>query len=464
MIKKEWNFFKTSDSEPNNQWEWSTIVQLCKKIDEVYNWGISKKLEGKSKSSDIKNEDIVDNIPENFCTLPFSRLQIDPDGRAKPCCKYKIGIPPDLNDDNKLPDKNLEELWHQTEFVMLRDQFMRNQRPAGCKVCWDEEASGMKSLRQVVQNGGKIHPRYNVFVKIPSLSPDHLDLKLSNLCNLKCRICTPFLSSQWIKEHKDLQLADDNVIKIYTDNSREKLFEDDYNEEILKQWAPTINDVEFYGGEPLMQQEHGKVLEIITTYGNPSGLRLFYNSNTTLFNTKFFEYWKKCLSVTINFSVDDIGKRFEYQRKNAVYEEIFKNLALFVDHAEKFQLKYEFNIYCTVGMLNILYLPEFLKEAEKFNLQIWLNLVHYPDHFNIKNFPKSVKEVIKQKLENIDCTNIRFNRHSMSLTDIINFMMVGENDPEMITKFYDTINLHDGYRNESFAAVFPELHKLLSNK
>jgi hypothetical protein len=42
-------------------------------------------------------------------------------------------------------------------------------------------------------------------------------------------------------------------------------------------------------------------------------------------------------------------------------------------------------------------------------------------------------------------------------------MMVGENDPEMITKFYDTINLHDGYRNESFVAVFPELHKLLSN-
>jgi hypothetical protein len=262
-------------------------------------------------------------------------------------------------------------------------------------------------------------------------------------------------------EHKDLKLADDNVIKIYTENSREKLFEDTYNEEILKQWAPNITDIEFYGGEPLIQQEHSKVLEIITTYGTTERLRFFYNSNSTQFNPKFFEYWKKCSFITINFSVDDIGERFEYQRKNAVYDDVFKNLALFVEHADKHQLKYEFNIYCTVGIMNVLYLPEFLKEAEKFNLQIWLNLVHYPDHFNIKNLPKDVKEAVKTKLETIDYSNIKFNRDSISVEDIINFMMLNDNDPAMIEKFYDVVNLHDGYREESFEQTFPELHDLL---
>jgi MoaA/NifB/PqqE/SkfB family radical SAM enzyme len=457
MIKKEWNFY----SSPYQHWELDTMIGLCKKIDEVYHWGISEKILGKKHAGELTDEDIVDNIPDNFCMLPFARLQIDPDGRAKPCCKYKNGVAPDLNDHTKLPNKNLDELWNQDEFVMIRDQFMRNQRPEGCKVCWDEEAAGMKSLRQVVQNGGKINPRYNLFVKVPSQSPDHLDLKLSNLCNLKCRICTPFLSSQWIKEYKDLKLADDNVIKIYTENSREKVFEDTYNEEILKQWAPNITDIEFYGGEPLIQQEHSKVLEIITTYGTTERLRFFYNSNSTQFNPKFFEYWKKCSFITINFSVDDIGERFEYQRKNAVYDDVFKNLALFVEHADKHQLKYEFNIYCTVGIMNVLYLPEFLKEAEKFNLQIWLNLVHYPDHFNIKNLPKDVKEIVKTKLETIDYSNIKFNRDSISIEDIINFMMLNDNDPAMIEKFYDVVNLHDGYREESFEQTFPELHDLL---
>ena len=65
------------------------MVALCQKIDEVYNWGISNKLLGKKGPGELKDEDIVDNIPENFCILPFARLQIDPDGRAKPCCKYK---------------------------------------------------------------------------------------------------------------------------------------------------------------------------------------------------------------------------------------------------------------------------------------------------------------------------------------------------------------------------------------
>jgi sulfatase maturation enzyme AslB (radical SAM superfamily) len=459
MIKKEWKFNNKSWS--SRSWDWDTMVALCQKIDEVYNWGISNKLLGKKGPGELKDEDIVDNIPKNFCILPFARLQIDPDGRAKPCCKYKNGVPPDLNDYTKLPNKNLDELWNQDEFVTLRDQFMKNERPEGCKVCWEEEASGMKSLRQIVQNGAKINPRYNVFVKIPSQSPDHLDLKLSNLCNLKCRICTPFLSSQWIKEHKDLNLADDNVIKIYTNNSREKLFEDSYNEELLKQWAPNITDIEFYGGEPLLQQEHSKVLELITTYGNSESLRFFYNSNSTQFNASFFKYWEKCQFITINFSVDDIGERFEYQRKNAVYDEVFKNLKLFVEHAEQHKLKYEFNIYNTVGMLNVLYLPEFLKEAEKFNLQVWLNLVHYPDHFNIKNLPKEVKEIIKQKLETIDYSNIKLNKDSISVKDIINFMMMNEADPYMVNKFYEVVRLHDGYRKESFDQTFPELHELL---
>ena len=110
MIKKEWKFNNKSWS--SRSWDWDTMVALCQKIDEVYNWGISNKLLGKKGPGELKDEDIVDNIPENFCILPFARLQIDPDGRAKPCCKYKNGVPPDLNDYTKLPNKNLDELWN----------------------------------------------------------------------------------------------------------------------------------------------------------------------------------------------------------------------------------------------------------------------------------------------------------------------------------------------------------------
>jgi MoaA/NifB/PqqE/SkfB family radical SAM enzyme len=457
MKKPEWNYYNTK-----GDWKWSRITALCNKIDEVYGWGISKALSGKRAAGDLSDTDIDKYIPDTFCMLPFARLQIDPDGRAKPCCKYKNGVAPDLTDDNYLPNKNLEELWHQSEFEQLREQFMRGEKPEGCKQCWSEEAAGIKSLRQIVENGGKRNARYNMFVKLPSQSPDHLDLKLSNLCNLKCRICTPFLSSQWIKEHKDLGLADTNVIKMYTANSKEKLFENPYNEDLLKQWAPRMTDVEFYGGEPLLQQEHSRVLEIVTTYGDKKQLRFFYNSNSTQFNPEFFKYWEGCEFVTINFSVDDIFKRFEYQRKNAVYTEIFQNLQLFIQHANAHNLNYEFNIYCTVGILNVLYLPEFFKEAEKFNLQVWLNLLHWPDHFSIKNLPIDVKKIIKEKLETIN-SSVKLNKDSISISNIIDFMMMNENDEKYINEFYKNIRLHDNYRKESFELIFPEMHELLKD-
>lgn len=459
MIKKEWNF----PSKIEN-WNWGNIKLLCKKIDDTYNWGILKKLEGKTTPGQLTDNDIATVIPEAFCILPFARLQIDPDGRAKPCCKYKTGIAPDQSDPNYLPNKTIEELWEQDEFNDLRDRFMKGEKPEGCKVCWDEEAAGIKSLRQVVEDGAKKNARYNIFVKVPSQSPSHLDLKLSNLCNLKCRICNPFLSSQWIKEYKDLELIDSNVIKIYTNNSKEKLFENEYNEEILKKWAWDLSDIEFYGGEPLIQQDHSKVLELVTTHGQPNRLRLFYNSNSTQFDEKFFEYWKQCDHVTINFSVDDINDRFEYQRKNAMYSDVFKNLSLFKEHAVKHNVKHEFNIYCTIGILNVWYLPEFLKEFEKLNLPIWLNLVHYPDHFNIKNLPKNVKEEIKKKYEKIDYSNLKFNKDSMSVQDVINFMLFNDNDPIMMDKFYEVVNLHDDYRKESFEQTFNEWYKILINE
>lgn len=459
MNKKEWKFASTNDD-----WDWNSIKALCKKIDSVYNWGLYSKIKDKRHPGDLLDSEIVDNIPESFCILPFSRLQIDPDGRAKPCCKYKTGIAPDRDDLNFLPNKNIDQLWNQEEFVKLREQFMQGQRPEGCKVCWDEEAAGVKSLRQITENGAKKNPRYNLFIKLPSQSPSHLDLKLSNLCNLKCRICNPFLSSQWIKEHKDLNLADANVVKIYTENSREKFFDiTNSNEDLLKEWAPTLSDIEFYGGEPLLQQEHERILKIVTENSNPSNLRLFYNSNSTQFNESFFKYWNQCAHITINFSVDDIFERFEYQRKNAIYLDVFKNLKLFKEHAQKHSQKYQFNIYCTVGILNVLYLPEFLKEFEEIQLPFWLNLVHYPDHYNIKNLPDDIKEIVKEKYKSIDYTNLQFNKDSMSVNDIVNFMMFSPSDSEMFQKFFTVTRRHDEYRKESFEKVFPELYEILKN-
>jgi len=401
-----------------------------------------------------------DQIPDNFCLYPFTHFQLDPDGRARPCCKYKVGDPTWQKDVPKLPDVNIEQLWEQEEFQNLRGQFLKNERPSGCKACWDEEAAGIPSMRLTRENGGKQHPFATFFHHIPRPYPKSLDLKLSNLCNLKCRICTPFLSTQWMKEIIDLQVHDMGDAKSFASNAREKFSENPNNEEILKQWAPTIDYLEFYGGEPLMQQEHDKILRIINEYGKPNNTGLYYNTNGTICDEEFFKLWAPFKEVTINFSIDDIGNRFEYQRKNAKWDEVVANFIKYKELAVKYNVNMKLRLYTTVGILNVLYLKEFLEFIKIYDMQVVLNLVHYPHHYSIVNFPNEIKDIIKEKLLSTDVNNL-LTPWSPSIDNIVNFMYGSEYNPELLKTFFDKTRLHDGYRKDSFNDTFPELYELL---
>lgn len=435
----------------------SPVWYTAKYLDDTFNLDLLSVIgtKGINYTSMLK-----DRVPDNFCLYPFTHFQLDPDGRARPCCKYKVGDASWQADVPKLPDVDISELWEQEEFQDLRDQFLRNERPNGCKACWDEEAAGITSMRLTREQGGKEHPYATFFHHIPRLYPKTLDLKLSNLCNLKCRICTPFLSSQWIKEIKDLKINDMGSIESFTGNSKEKFSANPNNEEILKQWAPTIDFLEFYGGEPLMQQEHDTILDIMSTYGNPSNTGLYYNTNSSICKENFFTLWKKFKQVVINFSIDDIGERFEYERKNAKWSESLENIKRYQDYSKQYGVTMEIRIYATVGVLNVFYLKEFFEEIGKLGVKIVLNMVHYPHHYAITILPTEVKDTIKTKLESINVGNM-LHPTSPSIQNIINFMYGNDYNPELLKVFFDKTYTHDRYRNDDFQQTFIELYRLL---
>jgi MoaA/NifB/PqqE/SkfB family radical SAM enzyme len=400
-------------------------------------------------------------IPENFCVYPFIHLQLDPDGRVRPCCKYKVGDPTWQQNVPKMPESNIEELWNQPELQDLRSAFLKNEKPSGCKACWDEENAGIKSMRMLFNNAGKDFPDATFFQFVPRQVPKSLDLKLSNICNLKCRICNPFLSSNWIKEHKELNLGDKETMELYVSNSKEKFNENIDNKEIMQRWAKDIDQLEFYGGEPLLQQEHDKILEIFSEYGKPNITQLYYNTNGTVCNEKFFELWKKFKEVTISLSIDDIGERFEYERKNAKWDEVQQNIKLFKEYGIKHGVNLKLQLYITVGIFNVIYLQEILDELKLFDLPVVFNMVHYPHHFSLVNFPNQVKAYIEESLRKLNTNGITFLDWSPSIDNIIRYMNDREYSTDEFKKFNESIDRHDLYRGESFKITFPELHNLI---
>jgi MoaA/NifB/PqqE/SkfB family radical SAM enzyme len=453
-------FIKNDDGKYS--WMWYTAEYL----DKTYDFKLipiiveAKEHVGDKSYQPTYTENLRKEVPDNFCLYPFSHFQLDPDGRARPCCKYKVGDPTWQKDVPKLPDVDIGELWEQPEFQTLRDQFLRNERPTGCKACWDEEAAGIKSMRLQREEGGQQHPWMTFFKHVPRLYPKSLDLKLSNLCNLKCRICTPFLSTQWMKEIIDLKVNDMGDVKTFTRNSREKFSENPSNEEILKLWAPTIDYLEFYGGEPLMQQEHDKILRIMNEHGKPENTGLYYNTNGTICDEEFFKLWAPFREVIMNFSIDDIGTRFEFQRKNAIWNETLENMVKYKELAAKYNVNMTMRLYTTVGILNVLYLTEFFEFVKQNDMKVLLNLVHYPHHYSIVNLPIKVKDVIKERLLSID-TNGYLAEWSPTIDNIINFMYGAECDVELLKTFFHKTRIHDEYRNESFSDTFPELYEML---
>lgn len=453
-------FIKNDDGKYS--WMWYTAEYLDK------NYGFklipiiveAKKHEGDTSYQSTYTENLRKELPSNFCLYPFNHFQLDPDGRARPCCKYKVGDPSWQKDVPKLPDVDIGELWEQPEFQTLRDQFLRNERPSGCKACWDEEAAGIKSMRLQREEGGQQHPWMTFFKHVPRLYPKSLDLKLSNLCNLKCRICTPFLSTQWMKETKDLAVQDMGTYDTFVGNSREKFSENPANEEVLKEWAPTIDYLEFYGGEPLMQQEHDRILRIINEHGKPENTGIYYNTNGTICDEEFFKLWAPFREIIMNFSIDDIGPRFEYQRKNAKWNETLDNIKQYKELAKKYNVNMTLRFYTTVGILNVFYLKEFFEFIKEYDMKVLLNLVHYPHHYSIVNLPNEAKDIVKEKLLSISVDG-QLAEWSPNIDNIINYMYGAECDTKLLKTFFDKTRLHDDYRKDSFNDTFPELFEII---
>ena len=395
------------------------------------------------------------------CLFPFTNLTIQVDGSAAPCCKYGVQSNDYNLRRNTLHTHDIEELFNQPAMENIRRRFLNGEEPEGCQACWDEESAGLESLRQIRErHSDNFHwePGPDRFFdpKIASI-----DFKLSSLCNLKCRICGPYLSSTWLKEAIDTEEINDSQIKTYSGYSKSKFTILGRNLEIFKKLLPQLRVVEFYGGEPLMQPEHRMMLEVMKNEDLSQHLSINYNTNVTHYDEYFLKVWNGIYRVNLNLSIDDIGPRFEYQRYPAKWSDVLVN-------AMKYQQNCGKNVFMTqcitVSLYNIFYLDEILAHNERnLRLPITLNMVHFPSKMQIKNLPSKVKDVVRKKLENLDDRITDFIMDRSSISGLISFMMDEPNDPGLINEFIRTTEIHDKYRGQSFSRTFPEYSAMIGS-
>jgi MoaA/NifB/PqqE/SkfB family radical SAM enzyme len=336
---------------------------------------------------------------DKFCILPWVSLETSPIGTVRPCCLAKDEIVDDTNAKFQLKTASFNQIRNSGYMQKLRSEFLEGQLPTTCERCWAVENSGGTSKRQHTIN------RLNHIVDDSTWTNEpkdliFLDLKLGNICNLKCRICGPWSSSSYAAEEVGERMTLDRKQTYAYQMLREGRWpreSPDFWQE-LDAVADQIRYLEFTGGEPFMIAEHFDFLQTLVDCGLAHNIEIHYNTNGTQYPERGIALWPYFKTVEIAFSIDDLRERFEYQRSGAKWQDVETNLYKFRQlrlNSKNIQLQ----LCCTISIWNVVYFDEIAAWASLFPWDfVYWNYLHDSPVWCIANVIEGVKDQISLHL------------------------------------------------------------------
>jgi len=398
------------------------------------------------------------NIPhDRFCVLPWVSLETSPIGTVRPCCLAEDELVDDAGEKFNLATAKFSAIQNSASMRKLRQEFIDRKQPQTCRKCWREERSGRTSKRM------------HTLDRLKHMIPDQdwtadakplmfLDLKLGNICNLKCRICGSWSSSTFATE----ELANIKAEDRKSSHHYRMLRDGAWPRENLSFWTEIdqvvdqIKYIEFTGGEPFMIQEHFDMLQGLVDRNMAQHIEIHYNTNGTQYPESAADIWQHFKTVEIAFSIDDVGARFEYQRTNAVWSEVVANIARFQQLRDQYP-NIRLQVCSTVNVFNVYYLEELSRwnYSQGFDYIYW-NMMHEAYYFSISTLPERAKAAITTRLRSCgsasDAAQQEFNR-------IADFMNAGVSlDGSNMLR--EIANL-DRKRDQNLALVEPEFANLI---
>ena len=400
-----------------------------------------------------------------FCAMPWVHFHVTQNGNVTPCCQAPWGDEAKLGNVNQ---QSIQEIWTGREFEDFRKQMLKGKPHKSCVRCHEKEDMGWISLREISNDKYQDEIAQLIHGKFNSSSyetPVYFDIRFSNVCNLKCRICNFSSSSSWYNDDLALGNIDPKTPALTTSIVDEEKFYAEFKDQI-----GSIKEIYFAGGEPLMMEQHYKILEFLIASGNTK-CKLFYNTNLSRLTFKdrdVIDYWKHFDFVNLAVSLDDVGEQLEYQRKNANWEQMKANF----DRIKRETTNVDLMMSPTISVFNILSISKMHQTLVDSNYvraeDVIPTLLVYPQEFNIQMLTSDLKKRAQLRIEEhiVWLENQPKNdEKKMSYVlrqyrNVLTYLNHRENEEARI-KFPQKIQQLDAIREEDFATVFPELKALI---
>ena len=282
----------------------------------------------------------------------------------------------------------------------IKDNLRRGVRLDECRKCWQEEDAGVLSYREgnnnILVSREEKKRLINDYSEV--LGVRHLEIILSNVCNLACQMCGPFSSTKWISTVKTNDAFTDRVfLGNYTDSN---LHYNTYTEEDIKD----LKVIKLMGGEPFYMKESLTLLERLDEIGRCNEMEFHTPTNCTVFPKRdILDIILSFKKVYVSVSFDGLGELNDYIRMHSNWDQVMGNFKKWHELSVRYE-HVSLIMSNTVTILNLNKTHEFINYFLDYLPQNALVPfpTEYPEHLSIALLPKEIGVPLIEPLKDVD--------------------------------------------------------------
>lgn len=355
---------------------------------------------------------------KSWCPMPFLSLTIHPTNRLTHCMMSEVDMGSidggwDNDKFKEMRQRMLDGKHSLHPTIRLKEDAERNPDKykdiiiddvAGCNNCVQKEFRGLLSQRMNWLTRQHLKFPKGTFEQANKIEKNeiyHLNLNLSNICNFKCRMCSPAYSNSLIPEFKFFEKTD-TPAREFHDLPPKQIIDVD---KILEQYGPQLSNLKTIwvtGGEPFIDNRLVEFGEKLRNYCDTSKVDINITTNVSRLSIEQLKNLKHFGTLGINISIDSTGKLFEYMRSAGVFswEEMDAKIEEIIAYAQenkspahKIQVSYNgayqiYNCYNTYDF--ILY---FLDKLERYpDGWIEYRMLTHPNNLGVQHANEKMRE------------------------------------------------------------------------
>jgi len=379
-------------------------------------------------------------LEKNFCVLPWTGFELEPDGVVKNCIISKETI-------GNIHQNSIEDILQSKKNLEIKAQMLNKEFPNNCAGCYFQEkdrATSFENISSRLYYAKELGPHINnnLLDNKNNFDLSHVDLRWTNHCNQACVYCYPEYSSKWATELgktiKSNKQAKDQVKKYVFKNIKK------------------LKNIYLAGGEPMLMNDNKEFLTLLLEHNPDVHIRV--NTNLSSTKTGVFQLLCKFKNVHWTVSVESMDKEYEYIRYHGSWKDFIKNLK----HIQTLNHKISFNmLYFILNYKSIFDCIDYFKSIGFHNNSFILGPLIYPLFFDVRHLPKNIKKEVITMFENKIAEQPGFYLQN-SLENCLKYLTEdGFNANIELTR--QNIKKMDLRRKLDSEKVFPELYKEVLN-